>query len=353
MSRIAKTDWTEVATRLISSVAITRLHPAVTKWVAKNDPVNERRWAVAFSGGADSLALLLLLWAYWPERRAGLLVLHFNHCLRGRASTADAAFCRRLCAALGVTFVVGGWKRARKGASEAEARLARFEFFGRELSKRRIKALWLGHQQDDIVETIFMRLARGSGTAGLAAPRPVQMMPGGRVHLRPLLTLKKREIVEAMTEAGAVWREDASNGTGDYLRNRIRNEVMPAWLAAAGDRDALEGAALSRELLEEDDVALETWLDALAPLSADGRLDLRMLAGKPRAVIRRALYRWLLGLQKDAGDLSRQGFTVLLAMVEAGKATRFSLGRSGFAIIRKGVLLFEKASRRRLPGHRK
>ena len=189
-------------------------------------------------------------------------------------------------------------------------------------------------------------------TAGLAAPRPVQAMPGGRAHVRPLLTLKKREIVEALTAAGAGWREDASNETGDYLRNRIRHEVVPAWVAVAGGRDALAGAALSRELLEEDDAALEAWLEALAPLDADGRLDVKALAGKPRAVVRRALHRWL-GRQAEAGDLSRQGFALLLAAVEAGRATRFSLGRGGFAVIRKGGLIFQKALRRRSPGRRK
>ncbi len=345
MSGASKILWPEVAQRLSASLQMTRLHPAATGWVDGPAGVRERRWAVAFSGGADSLALLLLLWTHWPERRAELVVLHFNHRLRGRASTADAAFCRRVCAALGVTFVTGAWKQARKDASEAEARAARFEFFGRELSKRRIKALWFGHQQNDIAETALMRLARGGGTAALAAPRPVQVMPVGRVHLRPLITLQKKALEDALHKAGGAWRQDESNETVDYFRNRVRHKVLPVWSAAAGDRDALAGAALSRELLEEDDAALEAWVDALAALDAAGRLDIKALAGKPRAIIRRALYRWL-GLQHDTGDLSRQGFTLLMTMVEQGRTSRFSLGRSGFAVLRKGWLFFEKAPRR-------
>ena len=300
------------------------------------------RWAVAFSGGADSLALLLLLWAHWPERRTRLVALHFNHRLRGRASAADAVFCRRVCEALGVTFVTDAWRRSRNERSEAAAREARFGFFGRALARRRIGTLFLGHQQDDVAETLLMRLARGSGTAGLAAPRPVQTMPGGRVHLRPLLALPKKVVEESLLAAGAIWREDASNETAKYFRNRVRHEVLPVWMAAAGGRDALAGAALSRELLEEDDLALDAWVEELTLLSAEGRLDVRALAGKPRALARRALYRWL-ALQEDTGDLSRQGFSVLLDAVQAGKPTRFSLGRRGFAVIRKGGLLFEKA----------
>jgi len=352
MSRDSQTDWTEVALSLAAALPMNRLHPAAAGWASGPGRTANRRWAVAFSGGADSLALLLLLWAHWPARRPGLVVLHFNHCLRGRASAADAAFCRRVCAALGVAFVSGEWKQAGKGASEAEAREARFDFLGKELSKRRIKALWLGHQQDDVAETALMRLARGSGTSGLAAPRPLQAMPGGRLHLRPLLTLSKKTIEQTLREAGGAWREDASNVTGRFLRNRIRHDVLPVWVAASGERDALAGAALSRELLDEDDAALEAWLDTLAPLSPDGRLDVKALAGKPRAIVRRALYRWL-ALQRDTGDLSRQGFALLLASVEDGKPTRFSLGRSGFAVIRKGLLFFEKSSRRRRAGSRK
>lgn len=340
MPRAPKINWPRAAAALAAIVPAERLHPAVIAQAGDGDPEGGS-WAVAFSGGADSLALLLLLWAHWPERRARLVALHFDHRLRGRASTADAKFCEQVCAALGVKWISGRWSEARKGASEAEARAARFWFFQREMGRRRIRVLWLGHQEDDIAETLLMRLARGSGTAGLAAPRPVQRMPGDRVHLRPLLTLKKSELVSALTAAGGYWREDASNETGDFFRNRIRREVLPAWVASATGRDALAGAALTRELLEEDDAALDAWVDALAPLSADGRhLDVKVLRGKPRAVTRRAVRRWLTA-QRDIGDLSRSGFGALLAAVERGGFARFSLGCRGFAVIRKGLLGFE------------
>jgi tRNA(Ile)-lysidine synthase len=341
MRRMFKIDWPCVAAELAARVPRSVLHPSVIVWAEGKSATARAPWAVAFSGGADSLALLLLLWAHWPEHRGRLVTLHFDHRLRGRASAADAKFCSRVCAALGVKFSSGSWADARKGASEAEARTARFAFFQRELSRRRVRALWFGHQQDDIAETMLMRIARGSGTAGLAAPRPLQEMTAGRMHVRPLLTLKKDELVGALRNAGAIWREDASNGAGDYFRNRIRLDVLPAWAQAATGRDALAGAALSRELLDEDDAAIESWVDALAPLSADGsRLDVKSLNGKPRAVVRRALHRWL-AAQRDTGDLSRQGFAALLAAVEKGSFTRFSLGRSGFAVLRKGVLVFE------------
>lgn len=333
-----RTDWRRGAADLAAALPRARWHPAALGWAAKNGV--RAPWAVALSGGADSLALLLLVWAHWPERGARLQAVHFNHRLRGRESDADAKFCARVCAALGVKLRVGRWRRARRGASEAEARAARLAFFA-----RHARVLWLGHQQDDIAETMLMRLARGSGTGGLAAPRPVQPMPGGRVHLRPLLTLKRAEIAAALRAAGLPWREDSSNAGGDFFRNRVRHDVVPAWTAAA-QRDALGGAALARELLEEDDAALEAWLDSLEALTARGTLALARLSGRPRAVVRRALHRWLLA-QPRAGDLSRQGFEALLAAVERGAPTRHSLGREGFAVIRDGALRFEPAGKRR------
>jgi tRNA(Ile)-lysidine synthase len=349
-------DWPACAAKLAAAFPRNRLHPAVLAWVDARP--GREAWAVAFSGGADSLALLLLLWAHWPERRGRLRVMHFNHKLRGRAADADEKFCREVCAGLGVKFVAGKWTHAgralrptRRGVgrkarpatiiSEAEARTARMDFFEKALRAARCRVLWFGHQMDDIAETLLMRLARGSGAGGLSAPRPVQLLPGGRVHLRPLLTLQKAGWADALCSAGASWREDTSNATGHFFRNRIRRDVLPAWRAASPGRDALAGAALTRELLAEDDVALEAWLDEVQPFATGGALDVSRLAGKPRALVRRALHRWM-SAQPGAGELSRQGFEALLAAVQRGRSVRHSLGVQGFAVIRRGRLLYEK-----------
>ena len=322
-------SWPDRAARLAARLPRGLLDPAVLAW-AQGAP-RGIPWGVAFSGGPDSLALLLLVWAHWPERRRRLWALHFDHRLRGAAARADARFCARVCRSLGVRLTAGHWRDAPAAASEAEARAARFAFFAAELARRRIRALWLGHQQDDIAESLLMRLARGSGAGGLAAPRPVQPAEKGRVRLRPLLGLKKAELKAALRAAGIPWREDRTNAGSDHFRNRIRSRVIAPWLRAAR-RDALAGAALSRSLLAEDDSALEAWVDRLRPVTAGGRLNLARLSGAPRAVVRRALHRWVLA-QGAAGVLSRQGFELLLSAVAAGKATRQSFGPGRFAVL--------------------
>jgi tRNA(Ile)-lysidine synthase len=334
---------TEAAARLAELIPRERLDPAVLAWCDAS--ARRQVWGVGFSGGADSLALLLLLWSHWPGRRRSLRALHFDHRLRGAESQADARFCRRVCAELGVDYVAGAWAGSHAGASEAEARSARMAFLG-----KHARVLWFGHQQDDIAESMLMRLARGSGAGGLAAPRPVQRLAAGRVHLRPLLTLKKEEIVAALRAARVPWREDSSNDRAAYFRNRIRKQVLPGWREAA-QRDALAGAARSRLLLEEDDFALEGWLREIAPVDVKGRLRLARLDGKPRALWRRALHGWV-AANPRCGDLSRQAFEILLSAVEQRRPTRQSVGTDGFAVSDGGVLWFEAVGRKSRPNQR-
>ena len=329
--------WQRTASKLAEAIPLSELDPNV---VELGITAGRRRWIVSVSGGADSVALLLLLWAHWPARRAQLVVAHFDHRLRDRASRADARFCAKLSAALGVTYAQGAWAKPPVDPNEAQARRARQDFIETVRKQYRAYWVWTGHHADDVAETILMRLARGSGAAGLGAPRPVQVgVSSHLLRLRPLLGLRAVRLREALAGAGGRWREDESNQNGRFLRNRMRAEVLPRWEQAA-ERDAVAGALRSRRLLDEDDAALNQWLTEIDPIDDSGRLSLQALDGKPAAIWRRALHQWL-GQQTDVGDLSRQGFEVLLAKAQHGATSRFSLGKSGFVRIRRGWLFFE------------
>ncbi len=335
-------DWWLRAASLAERIPIGLLHPSVVEATRAGGAASKSRWAVALSGGCDSIALLLLLWAHWPNRRDRLVALHFNHGLRGKNSDQDALFCRSLCRALGISFRSQRWKRqTTRPVTEAEAREARFDFFRQVMARDRCRILWLGHHQDDVAETLVMRLGRGSGLAGLVAPRPVQTSNDKIVRLRPLLTLSKRTLVEHLERIGIPWREDESNQTDQFLRNRVRNHVLPAWLAAEPGRDIVAGMAASRELLQEDADALDILSASIGALHRS-RLDLKKLEGVPKALVRRILYKWKLSLKDRCGDLSKQGFEALLAAVIARRATRLSLGASGFAVIQGFTLTFER-----------
>lgn len=342
-----KLNWPEIARQVAAALPLSALHPAA---IAHADTRPAKRHAVAFSGGADSLALLLLLWAHFPESRRHLVALHYNHRLRGRQSAADARFCQKICRALDIPIITGTWKNPPKNPAEADARDARLAFFSEQQKKLRAPILWQGHQLDDILETHLMRLTRGSGAAGLSAPRPVQKI-NNTLRLRPLLTLKKARLTAALRQAAAPWCEDATNAQNDYLRNRIRNQVIPALRQAAADRDLHAAAALTRELLDEDNAALDHLAAQLIPeyprTEKHYPLNLRQVAAQPRAILRRLLHRWL-QLTKTK-PLSRPAFEQLLDSIAAATSTRHSLGPKTFALIRQKTLRLERTTFKKSP----
>lgn len=329
-------DWHKKAERLGGLIPAERLHHAVREWIKTADA--GMPWCVACSGGADSVCLLLLLYAHFPEKRGELRVLHFNHRLRGEESDGDEVFVKGVAEGLELQVIMGQWDRSEiDPVSEALARSARYAFFSEAMKELKSRVLFLGHHRNDIAETMLMRLARGSGTEGLAAPRPVKVFENGTLLLRPLLDLDKDEILEALREAGVPWREDASNEGDDFLRNRLRNKVLPVFQEVA-EHDVFQGAAQSRKLLEEDHEALETWLEELFPdMAKEETCDFAVLAGKPRALWRRAVQRFLSA--NGLGDsLSREASEELLDRILAGETCRVSAGSDTFIEFSSGIL---------------
>jgi len=277
-------DWRSLANALYSNYEWKGFAEACRKKLASQSV------CVACSGGADSLLLLLLVfeWRRQCDGLSSLSAIHFNHCLRGEASDEDEAFVRRVCEALRVEVLFGRWDGApSKDVTEDQARSARLAFFAKAVGDRAI--IVTGHQRDDIAETMLMRLSRGAGTEGLAAPRRESTAVGGLRFVRPLLDSSKAEIVSALREVGATWREDASNRGDGFYRNRLRNSVIADWEAAA-DRLIGPGVALSRALLEEDARALRWYLEVeWENLRDKDGLSFEGLRRLPRAMQRRAL----------------------------------------------------------------
>lgn len=326
---------------LARAVPLSALHPAALAEIRAVPP--DEFVALACSGGADSVALLLLLWAHFPERRGHWLVLHFDHRLRGRASTADAAFVRRVARTLGEASVTRAWSDAPAKASEARAREVRWGFFNEAMHAAGVRVIALGHQANDVAETMLMRLIRGSGTSGLAAPRPVQRMGDGSSRVRPLLDLPADEIRSALRRAKIRWREDASNATDDFLRNRIRRRVLPA-LVSATERDALAAIGDARALLEEDDAALDAWLDELIANSSRSTAGIvAVLRGRPRALARRAVHRWWHEMRIETPP-NKSAIEALSDAIIKGEDRQISAGPGRWLVLQAGKLRLVEAA---------
>ena len=183
-----------------------------------------QRVGVAVSGGADSVCLLHLLLELAPSMEWRLTVLHLDHGLRGDESRADAAFVRRMAEALGLPFVLREADLSGAGDNlEQAARRARMAFFREAIAEGAVDRVAVGHTRSDQGETVLYRFLRGSGTAGLAGIRPV-IAPG---IVRPLLYIGRAEIEDWLRSRAIPWREDSTNASTRFARNRIRHSLLP------------------------------------------------------------------------------------------------------------------------------
>ena len=178
----------------------------------------------AVSGGADSVCLLHVLLELAAERDLRLSVLHLNHGLRGEESCRDEQFVRELAGRLGLPAVV---RAVDVGASddnlEQAARHARLNFFRELVASGELARIATGHTANDQAETVLFRILRGAGGGGLAAIRPVTS--DGLV--RPLLDVGRADVEQYLRERRIAWREDSSNASLQFARNRIRHRLLP------------------------------------------------------------------------------------------------------------------------------
>src|ERR1035437_2409957 len=240
--------------------------------------------AVAVSGGADSVCLLHVLLDLAPRWHLTLSVLHINHNLRGDASRADADFVRSLAAGLNLPFTLHDLDlSACPGNLEQSARSARLGCFHDRLAGGLATRIALGHTRSDQAETVLFRFLRGSGATGLAAIRPVTA--SGIV--RPLIEIDRPEIVLFLGDRTISWREDATNATLDFARNRIRHQLLPQlvreWNPALG-----ETLAHTADLSLAEEAYWQAEIDRLAGLHLtrrDGaiRMSAAALAALPLA----------------------------------------------------------------------
>jgi tRNA(Ile)-lysidine synthase len=252
---------------------------------------------VAVSGGADSLYLLHHLRA----QNLKLTVLHVNHKLRGSESDADEEFVRALACSLSLPFLRHAAPVAI-GNQEQEARESRNSWFRSLIAEGIVNRIALGHNQSDQAETVLFRFLRGSGTAGLAAIRP-ETSDG---FFRPLLHLTREQIRASLKERGILWREDSSNRSADFARNRIRQTLLPQ-LTRDWNPALARTLAHTAQWAQAEEAYWELELDRL---SAHFRFDpphlfIDSLDRLPTAVQRRLIRR---GVEKIKGDLRQIDF---------------------------------------------
>ena len=275
------------------------------------------RFGVAVSGGADSLALLLLATAVRPGKIEAATV---DHALRPESRTEAemvASICKRLSVPHAILTVE--WDERPKTRIQQRARIARYQLLGRWAQERGLRGLLTAHHLDDQAETVLMRIARGSGVKGLAGMRRVAQVPGwgDQVLLRPLLGWRHEELERVCADAAVVAISDPSNDDEQFERVRIRRALARNnWL----DPQAL---ALSARNLAEADAALR-WSTSQVwnrSVSEDERAISFEPAGIPSEIRRRVVGRAVLKLATEGfgEDLRGPELDRLLALLANGK----------------------------------
>ncbi|MBS6396388.1 MAG: tRNA lysidine(34) synthetase TilS [Clostridiales bacterium] len=219
------------------------------------------RILTGFSGGADSAALLQILWEYGRGHGIQVRALHVNHGIRGAEADRDQAFCEHFCQERKIPLRivredVGAYARRERISMEEAGRKVRYDAFEQELSQGLADRVALAHHQNDQAETMLFHLMRGTGLRGLRGMEPVRMP-----YIRPFLCVTRREIEDWLIRKGISWVEDGTNQELDYTRNRIRHQVL-APMEQIRPGTAVHMSEAAERLLEMEDY-LEQELDKI------------------------------------------------------------------------------------------
>ncbi len=255
--------------------------------VSKDAPI-----LVAFSGGADSTALLYMLAAYARDNGGRIYAAHVNHMIRGEEADRDEQFCRSFAESLGVELFVcrrdvPSLARETSQSIETAARQARYDFFDGIMQEHGIRVLATAHNANDNLETIIFNICRGCGLSGVSGIPESRPCKHGTV-VRPILSMSRAEILDFCRENSLAYVTDSTNTDTDYTRNKIRAQIIPALTEINGS--AVENAARLSEALREDSACLESLSDwFFEEMNDDGSFELEKLLGSPSAVTSRAI----------------------------------------------------------------
>jgi len=301
---------------------------------------------VAVSGGVDSVVLLHILCLLCDELEISLHVAHLNHMLRGEEADGDARFVAELAKQYGLPATIRAidvlkYSEKKRISVETAAREVRYEFLeavGRQCGASRIA---LAHHADDQAETILINLIRGSGITGLKGILPVR--PEG--YIRPLLSIRRREIESYCLATGLKFRTDSTNNEDIYLRNHIRHHLVP-YLEKKYNPSIVPALLRLGDLCREEDRYLQeqagkAYAGVLSYKNESGlALDLSGLARMDPAIRRRIIrLAWADIAGQQAGGLALKHIDDVIRLIESGGTGARAVLPGGWQVLRSYRLL--------------
>ncbi|MFQ5914391.1 MAG: tRNA lysidine(34) synthetase TilS [Nitrospinota bacterium] len=303
---------------------------------------------VGVSGGPDSVSLLHGLRRCYGDE-VNLVAIHVHHGLRGEEADRDAAWVGALCESMGIECAIRRiepqrWSEEPGQSVQMRARKLRYEVFQEEIRERDAHRLALGHTADDQAETLLLNLLRGTGRAGLAGIPPSRPAGvGDATVIRPLIETPREEVLRFLREERIAYRQDSSNESDRYLRNRIRRALLPDLAAyVPGIRGRLVRTA---EILRAEEEWIEGVVsDALETVKTRSAeegpgISIPRLLELPLALRRRVIHRVLRELAGE--ETTFEHVESLLAHLERWSGEkRFTLPGAVVAIRERETLYF-------------
>lgn len=292
------------------------------KMLAKGDTV-----LVGVSGGPDSMSLLNLLMDFRDEYGIRIKIAHLNHGFRKEA-TDEAEFVRGIAASLNLsatirTIDVPSYKEAEGLSAQEAAREIRYVFFREAAGEAGANRVALAHTADDQAETVLMRLLRGSGPLGLSGIPPVR-----DIFIRPLIDCSRKEIEEYLSERNIPFVTDSSNLKMDYMRNRVRMELLP--FLKGYNPNIVDTLIRTAEVVHRDNQFLDMEAESFFRERGTGdrehdiTMEFKALKALHPAVSSRVIRKLIEAVKGDLKRVSFQHITDIMNLINSGEG-RWSL----------------------------
>ncbi|MCX5801491.1 MAG: tRNA lysidine(34) synthetase TilS [Candidatus Eisenbacteria bacterium] len=321
---------------------------------------------VAVSGGADSVALLQVLFDLHRDMGFTLEAAHLNHGIRGNAADEDADFVEKMCLGLGIACHVGradapSFAKSAKLSTEEAARELRHGFLKDRAAAHGHNKIALGHTMNDQAETVLMHIIRGAGILGVSGMKPISKvgtktisetctsaMPGvsdgesrpdsGLFFIRPFLATSRAEVNEFIASRQIAYREDASNVDAAFMRNRVRHELVEILREKYNPRIVEVLSSHASLVAEAEDylskVASEAYRNCVREETREHiQLELTSLLSYHTFVqsyILREAYRRLCGSLRDLSFTHVASLIGLISSGQSGDSVDIALGKSAW-----------------------
>ena len=268
----------------------------VLDFLYKNTSLNNNDYVViGLSGGPDSMVLLYNLLKYREKNKFNIICAHVHHNLR-KESDEEALFVKKYCDKNNVIFEMIKLDYDGK-FTEALGHKLRYDFFEKIINKYNAKYLFTAHHGDDLVETILMKIVRGSNLNGYSGFSSI-LKNDNYTLLRPLVMYTKEEILEFAKEKNIPYVTDLSNFDTSYTRNRYRQNILPR-LKEEDKNVHLKFLQFSNTLKQYDDFVNEIVDNEYCKVVKDNKINVEKIKEYNSIIIERIIYRWLYSLYGD------------------------------------------------------